>query len=125
LRPSIEGITVSGGEPLQQWAAVRSLLWRIRRASDLSVVLFTGYTWQEVRLMGRHEELRETVDVVVAGRYVDRLRLARGLLGSTNKTVHLMTDRYAIGDLARVPSAEVVIAPDGAITLSGIDPVAW
>jgi hypothetical protein len=63
------------------------------------------------------------VDVVIAGRYVAAQHLARGLRGSANKTVHLLTDRYTAADLEATPEAEIILRPDGQVFVSGIDPL--
>lgn len=120
---SIEGLTISGGEPLQQRRALLALLRRVRQETPLSVVLFTGYTWDEVQRMPDAEELLSYVDVLIAGRYDASQRLARDLRGSANKTVHVLTDRYTMADLQTVPHAEVIITEAGEIVVSGIDPV--
>jgi hypothetical protein len=39
--------------------------------------------------------------------------------------VHLLTQRYSWKDLQLTPPAEVWIARDGEIELSGIDPLRW
>ena len=39
--------------------------------------------------------------------------LGRGLLGSTNQTIHLLTSRYRMADFDRIPPAEVRITPTG------------
>ena len=57
LSASIEGLTISGGEPLQQRRSLLALLQRVRQETPLSVVLFTGYTWEEVQRMPDVEEL--------------------------------------------------------------------
>lgn len=123
LRSDIEGLTVSGGEPLQQWDAVVDLLTRVRGASDLSVVLLTGYTLPEIRRRGGSDILLSLVDVLIAGRYVAGLRLATGLRGSSNKRAHLLTARYTVDDLEQVPDAELIIGPDGTLTATGVDPL--
>jgi len=125
LGDSVQGLTVSGGEPLQQRPALLALLRRVRRGTNLSVLVFTGFTWEEVGRFPEAAELLACVDVLIAGRYDAARRLARGLLGSANKTVHFLTARYTAADLAAVPPAEVVIAADGEVVLSGIDPVRW
>lgn len=123
LAPAIEGITISGGEPLQQRPAVLDLLARVRRETSLSVILFTGFTWEEVTAMPEGGRLLASVDVLVAGRYVEARRLASALRGSANKTVHLLTDRYTRSDLEATPDGEVVLLPDGRLVVSGISPV--
>src|SRR5512146_407363 len=119
LRPSIEGITLSGGEPLQQMPALLVLLETIRRESGLSVLLFSGYTWAEIQRMPRHPRLLGLIDVLIAGRYDPTQRVARELVGSQNKTVHFLTERYTMADLDAVPEAEVILTNHGEIIFSG------
>jgi anaerobic ribonucleoside-triphosphate reductase activating protein len=125
LADTVEGLTVSGGEPLQQRPALLALLGRVRAETPLSVLLFTGYSWDEVQRFPESAALLACVDVLIAGRYESRRHLAHGLRGSANKTIHFLTGRYTAADLETVPAAEVVIAPDGSVVASGIDPVRW
>ena len=48
LPAEVEGITISGGEPLQQAPALTNLLREVRAQTPLSVILFTGYTLAEI-----------------------------------------------------------------------------
>ena len=123
LSDGIEGITVSGGEPLQQIRPLSVLLQRVRKETALSCVFFTGYTWEETQRMPDGAKLLACVDVLIGGRYDQSQRLAHGLMGSANKTVHLLTDRYTMEDLRSVPVAEVIITREGEVVLSGIDPI--
>jgi anaerobic ribonucleoside-triphosphate reductase activating protein len=124
LGDSIEGVTLSGGEPLQQRPAVADLLRRLRAATTLSTLVFTGYRWSEVTRMAEFPALRRDLDVLIAGRYEQDRPRGRGLLGSGNQTVHLLSDRYRRADLDGVPAAEVLVGPDGAVTVTGVDPPA-
>ncbi|MEI6047127.1 MAG: 4Fe-4S single cluster domain-containing protein [Chloroflexota bacterium] len=137
LAEKIEGVTISGGEPLQQREGVAALLHQLKARTNLSVILFTGFSWSELERMGgvtsadgaaSHRMslgMLEDVDVLIAGRYDATHHLARDLRGSTNKTTYFLTGRYAEDDLQRVPLAEVVITPEGEILMSGIDPLKW
>lgn len=120
--PAIEGITMSGGEPLQQPAALLQLLSAARARTTLSVLLLSGYSLSEIRQMPLGPAILAHVDVLIAGRYVQARRLARGLRGSANKAVHLFTDRYTLEDIEHVPAAEVWIDAAGHIAISGIAP---
>lgn len=123
LGDRISGVTISGGEPLQQADGLLPLVKKLRDESKLSLILFTGFSWHEILRMPFHEELIASVDVLVAGRYDARQRIARGLRGSANKTVHFLTDRYSAADLDAVPDGEVFINTDGGLTFSGIEPM--
>jgi anaerobic ribonucleoside-triphosphate reductase activating protein len=121
----IEGITISGGEPLQQLKPLIELARQVKGRSNLSILLFSGFTWEEIHRIPQAPALLEHLDVLIAGRYVSGKRLASGLIGSSNKTIHFLTDRYNMADLAPVPGAEVILNSNGEVVLSGIDPLRW
>jgi anaerobic ribonucleoside-triphosphate reductase activating protein len=125
LGSAIEGVTVSGGEPLQQLRPLTALLRRVREETDLSILVFTGYRPEEVSRMAEAGVLLACVDVLIAGRYDRSQRLARELRGSANKTVHLLSDRYEMDDLRAALPAEVIITAEGEVVISGIDPMKW
>ncbi|MCP4538608.1 MAG: radical SAM protein [Chloroflexi bacterium] len=130
LGDTIEGITVSGGEPLQQRPSLLALLRRVRRETALSVLIFTGYTWEEIQQMPDVELLLKCIDVLIAGRYDAAQRFApenkkQLLRSSTNQTTHTLTDRYTLVDLCSVPPAEIIITAEGKVAVSGVDPLRW
>jgi anaerobic ribonucleoside-triphosphate reductase activating protein len=120
LQDTIEGLTVSGGEPLEQEPAITALLRQVKTETGLSVLLFTGFSWEEIQ---QGIEALHYVDVLIAGRYDRTQPRARGLRGSANQTVHFLTDRYTLADLEAVPSSEVILTPEGEALVSGIRPV--
>lgn len=125
VQDGLEGLTLSGGEPLHQYPALARALKKIRKETDLTILVFSGYDWAEIQQMKGIEEFLSCVDVLIAGRYDASRRLAKGLIGSSNKTAHFLTGRYTPADLEGVPQAEVIISPDGDVILSGIDPLQW
>ncbi|MBE0700030.1 MAG: radical SAM protein [Anaerolineaceae bacterium] len=125
LQNGLEGLTISGGEPAHQHRALTLLLKKVREQSSLSVVVFSGYEMAELQRIPRIEAFLSTIDVLIAGRYDASQRVARGLVGSANKTAHFLTGRYSAKDLEDVPQAEILLSPDGEIILSGIDPLRW
>ncbi len=121
----LEGLTLSGGEPLHQHRALARLLAGVREKTDLSILVFTGYDWEELQRLKGIDRFLANVDVLIAGRYDASRRVAQGLIGSANKVAHFLTDRYTPKDLEAVPQAEILLSPDGEIILSGIDPLKW
>ncbi|HEU0032657.1 MAG TPA: 4Fe-4S single cluster domain-containing protein [Kofleriaceae bacterium] len=118
----IEGISLSGGEPLQQPEAAAALLERAQRRG-LSTLAFSGYTLDEIRALPGGPAVLARLDVLVDGRYRAGERLATGLRGSANQRIHLLTDRYTLADVEATPVAEIVIGADGVIQLTGVDPL--
>lgn len=121
----IEGLTISGGEPLQQLKPLLSLLSEVRAKTDLSIILFSGYTFEEIRSMPAADQLFSIIDVLIAGRYDPSLPSQNPWLGSGTKTVHFFTPRYSMKDLSIVPPTELIISLSGEITFSGIAPVVF
>lgn len=115
----IEGLSVSGGEPFQQPAALLDLLQRLA-GTNLSRLVFSGYTLAEIRALPLGPAILQHVDVLIAGRYRAAQHTGHGLLGSANQQIHLLTGRYTPADLAAVPPRELVLHRDGTITVSGI-----
>lgn len=120
---NVEGITISGGEPLQQkWPLIR-FLQLVRHHTNLSVVLFTGYSGAEIWRMPGSDFLPSLCDVIIAGRYDQKQRVADGLIGSSNKQLIFFGNRYKREDFVLIPQAEVLIKPSGEVVYSGIRPV--
>ncbi|WP_230396574.1 4Fe-4S cluster-binding domain-containing protein [Streptomyces blattellae] len=116
----VEGVTVTGGEPLEQPAAVAAFCGAVRARSGLSVIVLSGFSRAEIEADAARSAAVADADVVIAGRYNARLRLARGLRGSANKEYWLRTGRYTAGDLAAVPELEITVTDDGTLTFTGM-----
>lgn len=97
-RWSIEGLTVLGGEPLEQIRATTALA-QSARDLDLGVIVYTGMTAARAESLPGWASLWQHVDTVVAEPYIAALRLARAQgprpLGSSNQRFLHATARYA------------------------------
>ncbi len=103
----LEGISILGGEPGEQAEAVADFCERVR-AGGLSVMLYSGYTLEQLRLRPGSARLLGAIDLLVDGRYEQSLpETKRRWLGSTNQVLHFLTDRYAPDD-ARFHAANTV-----------------
>lgn len=119
--PGIEGVTFTGGEPFAQASALAQL-GRSARMAGLSVFVFSGYDLAELTSGPALELLAET-DVLVSGRYIERLRaLDLPWRGSSNQEVHFLTSRYTPRDMESAPSVEIRIGRDAGISITGFPP---
>ncbi|MEU3457268.1 4Fe-4S single cluster domain-containing protein [Micromonospora sp. NPDC006766] len=117
--PGIEGVTVTGGEPLEQPEALAAFVAGVRRAG-LGVVVLTGFSRAEIATDPALTAAVAGVDLVIAGRYNRRLHLGAGLRGSSNKEYWDRTGRYSAAMLSAVPEVEVLIGRDGTVTVTGM-----
>src|SRR5687767_2359012 len=117
-----EGLSLSGGEPLQQAHATIAIL-DAARAAGMSTLAFSGYTREEIEALDGGPAVLARLDVLIDGRYVAAERLATGLRGSANQRIHLLTDRYRLADVEATPVAEIRIARGGDVVLTGVNPL--
>ncbi|MFI0404783.1 4Fe-4S cluster-binding domain-containing protein [Actinomadura sp. 3N508] len=115
----LEGVTLTGGEPLEQPAAIAAFCAEVKARSGLGVIVLTGFTRREIESDPARAAAVADADLVIAGRYSERLRVARGLRGSSNKEYWMRTDRYGPDDLAAVPELEITIT-GGTLTITGM-----
>ena len=97
---NIEGVTLIGGEPFAH-AEGASVLAAEVRMRGLSVMIFSGYTLEEVQAMPEPAvaKLLAETDLLVDGPYERELpEDARRWIGSSNQRVHFLTDRYSPDD---------------------------
>ena len=96
----VEGVTLLGGEPLNQAIATRAIAKRAQ-SEGLSLVLFTG-------------------------RYVESLRtLEHQWIGSTNQEIHFLSTRYDEQILHNTNYMELEIGEQGDISLLGFPDDEW
>lgn len=120
----LDGVSFSGGEPMQQPEALLALVRELQRRSPrLSRLVFSGYRRQEIERMPLGPELLAGIDVLIDGRFVSRRRLGHQLRGSENQTIHLLSSRHRREDVEATPATEVRIGPSGEVILTGVDPL--
>ncbi|MDY6970023.1 MAG: 4Fe-4S single cluster domain-containing protein [Spirochaetota bacterium] len=116
---NIEGISISGGEPLLQGETLLYLLNRITKETDLTILIYTGYTYDEIIADRIMNKLLSHIDIIIAGPYKESLKINNSVLSSSNQEVYFLTDRYTQNDLD-ISNTEVIIGNNGAITLTGL-----
>jgi anaerobic ribonucleoside-triphosphate reductase activating protein len=117
-----DGLSLSGGEPMQQPAPALALL-QGAHARGLSTLMFSGYTLDEIRRLPLGPSILANLDVLIDGRYVSTDRLAEGLRGSANQAIHLLTTRHTLDEVEATPVAEIRIDRAGGVVLTGVNPV--
>ncbi|HPY75940.1 MAG: 4Fe-4S cluster-binding domain-containing protein [Planctomycetes bacterium] len=84
----IEGVTLLGGEPTLQENL--HILCHALQLNNLGVILFTGKLKNELP-----DYLIKNTDLIIDGKYLKNHNdTKRNLIGSTNQTIHFITERY-------------------------------
>ncbi len=118
--PGISGVTLLGGEPLQQPANTLWLLQQLRSESSLSLVLYTGYTRKELQDKQLLGSLERSCDLIITGRYEQALRdIHLQWRGSTNQElIYPANSRIQTAPRA-VNEVELIIDQSGTLTILG------
>jgi anaerobic ribonucleoside-triphosphate reductase activating protein len=137
----IEGITFSGGEPMQQAAQLYLLISLLHeRRPGFSIGMFTGYTEKELEegrfkwhsaetgdfIRGDRElwlEIKKHLDFAIMGRYNKLVRTnGKPLCGSENQQVVFFTNRYSQKDIPPT-MVEFIIDPENElVNITGFPP---
>lgn len=93
--PNIEGVTFIGGEPFAQAEALGALAEKVR-AQGLSVMVFSGFTYEQLLKSSKYQRLLTQTDLLVDGPYIKSKHIEnRRWIGSSNQQIRFLTDRYA------------------------------
>lgn len=123
IQSGCDGITISGGEPFMQAHALSALVKQVKSVRDMGVIIYSGFTIEELRDKKECAELLGLTDILIDGRYIKELDDGRAYIGSSNQKLHYLTDRYnEIGkDYYAAPKrrAEIKFNTDS-VTLIGV-----
>ena len=94
LLSGVDGLTISGGEPFLQALALAEMVRTVRQRKDLGVIVYTGFTYEELLRMPQAQSLLEQTDLLIDGPYIQELDDGLSLRGSSNQRTILLTKRY-------------------------------
>jgi anaerobic ribonucleoside-triphosphate reductase activating protein len=112
----VDGVTISGGDPLEQEDELLELLMlistiRLRKG----VILFSGFTRAEISRDPIREECLRYVDVLIDGRYEKNLKVDFSLKGSSNQTFYFFSDKILSSELLFDQEVEISSFEDSVI----------
>lgn len=129
----IDGLTISGGEPMEQAGALLALLQALRlRVPAISISVFSGYTETELArgtFLSRdghppsHQaelwlSIRLHLDFAVLGRFNSHRPANQALVTSQNQELLLLSDRHSPSDFSPL-SVEFTIDSQGTTQITG------
>jgi anaerobic ribonucleoside-triphosphate reductase activating protein len=136
---NLEGVTFSGGEPMQQADSLHGLMQNLhRRAPELSFGMFSGYTereldgglywtWKELSPPQKRRlwnEVRGLLDFAVLGRFNQNQPSTLPLRTSRNQVLRLFSNRHTAADFSE-QLVEVSIHEGGRAELTGFPVLGW
>jgi anaerobic ribonucleoside-triphosphate reductase activating protein len=115
----VDGITISGGDPLEQEEELLELLFLLREIKlPKGIILFTGFSREEIRENPIREKCLQYIDVLIDGRYIDSLKLDKSLRGSSNQEFYFFSDKISRSELLFDQEIEISLL-EGDIIMTG------
>ncbi|MBR5974817.1 MAG: radical SAM protein [Clostridiales bacterium] len=84
----VDGITISGGEPMEQ-AGELAALTRLLSNLTRDILVYSGYTYEEICSAPEKEEVLDSIAVLVDGRYIKEKNTHMTMRGSENQHIYL------------------------------------
>ena len=84
----VDGITISGGEPMDQAEELSLLVERLSRYTE-DILVYTGYTYEELCRDPQREQVLNSIAVLVDGDYIEGRNTKLVLRGSSNQHIYL------------------------------------
>ena len=98
LSKNVEGLTISGGEPMLQAEALAEIVDIVRKQRDCGVIVYTGFAYEA--LLEKHDigmmKLLRVTDLLIDGPYIQELDNNQPYRGSANQRLLPLTDRYRL-----------------------------
>ena len=115
----VDGITISGGDPLEQEVELLELLFLLKEIKlPKGIILFTGFSRNEILENPIREKCLEYVDVLIDGRYEKNLKVDFSLRGSSNQEFYFFSNKISSDELVFDQEIEISCL-EGDIMLTG------
>ena len=91
----IDGITITGGEPMDQAEELSELLDLLSTLTD-DILVYSGYTLEELHARGdtATEKVLEGIAVLIDGEYREEMNTGSSLRGSSNQQIYIFHDKF-------------------------------
>ena len=119
----VDGVTISGGDPLEQEDELLELLMLISTIRlSKGVILFSGFTRAEISSNIIREKCLSYIDVLIDGRYEKNLKVDFSLRGSSNQEFYYFSDKILSDELCFDQEVEISVL-EGELLMTGFPKV--
>lgn len=122
LNEEFDGITISGGEPFQQYEPLITFLHLIKTRTNLTVHCFSGYYLKELYELFPDKLFCKYLDYLVDGRYIQEKHDDENVKGSSNQTFYKFINEIPVEQCANkvIKKWSIHVSMDNQIYMAGI-----
>lgn len=89
--PLIDGITISGGEPFDQFEALLAIVVQLRERTKVDILVYTGYGVENIT--DQLQQIKPYIDVLISDPFQRQSSQTLRLRGSDNQRLHCFTSQ--------------------------------
>lgn len=122
IQNDFDGITISGGEPFQQYEQLILFLHLVKTKTNLTVHCFSGYYLNELEEKFPDKLFLKYIDWLVDGRYIEEQHENTNIKGSANQNIFQIMDGVPVKQNNTSVSKKwsVYINSDNRIYMTGV-----
>jgi len=94
LNNTVDGFTITGGEPFYQKDDLEKLVEELYKIND-DILIYSGYTLEDLKEM-KNESILSRIAVLIDGRYIDSQNNGAILKGSDNQNIYILNNKYEL-----------------------------
>jgi anaerobic ribonucleoside-triphosphate reductase activating protein len=92
---TLDGLTISGGEPFDQADALSDLIRAVKRDRiEWTVIVYSGYCLITLKKRESCRSLLENTDVLIDGPFRSQIPSTSSLIGSGNQHIHFLSTKF-------------------------------
>lgn len=122
VKHSYDGITITGGEPFDQYESLMTFCALVKRTTNLNLYCFSGYMLTE--LVEKHPDrlFMKYLDFLMDGRYKQDNHDNKNVRGSTNQKLYQFVDGQpvALNTLFSSKAWSLAVSKDNQVFMAGI-----
>ena len=123
---TIDGLTISGGEPFDQIDGLWEIVEWFSSSVSSDILIYTGYTLKEL-----HDKndlninlILNRISVLIDSAYIDEMNDGKGLRGSSNQNIYVWKNRDRYLNVEGIKrNVQGVLLPDNSLWMIGIPPL--
>jgi len=116
-----DGITITGGEPFDQYPQLMAFATMLKRKTNLNILCYTGFNLEELETKFPDKVFYKCIDFLTDGRYEEDNPSSNSIKGSENQAIYSFADGYPVKtDLRNIDKIWSIKCENEMVYMAGI-----
>jgi anaerobic ribonucleoside-triphosphate reductase activating protein len=116
-----DGITITGGEPFDQYPQLMAFATMLKRKTNLNILCYTGFNLEELETKFPDKVFYKCIDFLIDGRFEKDNPSSNSIKGSENQAIYSFADGYPVKtDLRNIAKTWSIKCENEMVYMAGI-----